>query len=96
MAPHLQAASDAEDNRGMCPLGKFVSSAYQAVGSIDGRKLQVAKRENADQMTVAAAVCEPKLKRFAMIVIGKAWPAIWRISGYRPVSIGPTQKGEEI
>lgn len=36
---------DAEDDRIMASLGKFASSAYQAVASIDDLKFQVAERE---------------------------------------------------
>jgi PAS domain S-box-containing protein len=39
---------DAEDNRVMGSLGKFASSAYQALESIDGLKFQVAEREKAE------------------------------------------------
>src|SRR5262245_2582337 len=39
---------DAEDERVMGSLGKFTSSAYQAVMSIDDLKFQVAEREKAE------------------------------------------------
>ena len=39
---------DAEDDRVMGSLGKFASSAYQAVMSIDDLKFQVAEREKAE------------------------------------------------
>src|SRR4051794_26554515 len=39
---------DAEDDRVMGSLGKFASSAYQAVMSIDDLKVQVAEREKAE------------------------------------------------
>src|SRR5215469_12345786 len=40
---------DAEDDRVMSSLGKFASSAYQAVQSIDDLTLQVAEREKAEK-----------------------------------------------
>ena len=40
---------DAEDDRVMASLGKFASSAYQAVQSIDDLRFQVAEREKAEQ-----------------------------------------------
>jgi PAS domain S-box-containing protein len=39
---------DAEDDRVMGSLGKFASSAYQALASIDDLKFQVAEREKAE------------------------------------------------
>ena len=39
---------DEEDDRVMDSLGKFASSAYQAVTSIDGLRFQVAEREKAE------------------------------------------------
>jgi PAS domain S-box-containing protein len=39
---------DAEDDRVMGSLGKFASSAYQAVTSIDDLKFQIAEREKAE------------------------------------------------
>src|SRR4029077_9376670 len=39
---------DAEDDRVMGSLGKFASSAHQAVMSIDDLKFQVAEREKAE------------------------------------------------
>jgi hypothetical protein len=36
---------DAEDDRGMASLGKFASSAYQALIHIEGLKIQVSERE---------------------------------------------------
>src|SRR5215468_11170994 len=39
---------DAEDDRVMGSLGKFASSAYQAIESIDDLKFQVAEREKAE------------------------------------------------
>src|SRR5262252_2421384 len=40
---------DAEDDRVMASLGKFASSAYQAVQSIDDLRFQVAEREKAEK-----------------------------------------------
>src|SRR5258708_29432700 len=39
---------DAEDDRVMASLGKFASSAYQALASIDDLRFQVAEREKAE------------------------------------------------
>src|SRR5215468_7286950 len=40
---------DAEDDRVMASLGKFASSAYQAVQSIENLRFQVAEREKAEK-----------------------------------------------
>jgi signal transduction histidine kinase len=40
---------DAEDNRVMASLGKFASSAYQAVESVEDLKFQIAEREKAEK-----------------------------------------------
>jgi hypothetical protein len=44
---------DAEDDRVMASLGKFTSSAYQAVAHIDDLKCQVAERQKAEQKSVS-------------------------------------------
>src|SRR5262245_45221191 len=55
---------DAEDERVMGSLGKFASSAYQAVMSIDDLKFQVAERETAeDSVPELARGLEAKIRR---------------------------------
>ena len=44
---------DAEDDRVMASLGKFASSAYQALKHIEDLKIQVAEREKADRENIA-------------------------------------------
>jgi transcriptional regulator with GAF, ATPase, and Fis domain len=44
---------DAEDDRVMASLGKFASSAYQALKHIEDIKIQVAERERADKENTA-------------------------------------------
>src|SRR5215472_558584 len=55
---------DAEDDRVMASLGKFASSAYQALVHIDDLKIQVAEREKAEtEVRKLASGLEAKIRR---------------------------------
>ena len=55
---------DAEDDRVMASLGKFASSAYQALAHIEDLKLQVAEREKAEgEVRQLASGLEAKVRR---------------------------------
>jgi hypothetical protein len=55
---------DAEDNRVMASLGKFASSAYQALMHIEDLKIQVAEREKAEaEVRQLARGLEAKVRR---------------------------------
>lgn len=55
---------DAEDDRVMASLGKFASSAYQALMHIEDLKVQVAEREKAEaEVRQLASGLEAKLRR---------------------------------
>ncbi len=55
---------DAEDDRVMDSLGKFASSAYQAVAHIEDLKVQVAEREKAEaEVRELASGLEAKVRR---------------------------------
>jgi PAS domain S-box-containing protein len=63
---------DAEDDRVMASLGKFASSAYQAVAHIDDLKFQVAERQKAEaEVRELARGLEAKVRRlFEANVVG--------------------------
>src|SRR5262249_49255645 len=65
---------DAEDDRVMASLGKFASSAYQAVAHIDNLKFQVAERQKAEaEVRDLAGGLEAKVRRlFEANVVGMA------------------------
>jgi PAS domain S-box-containing protein len=55
---------DAEDDRVMASLGKFASSAYQALAHIEELKIQVAEREKAEaEVRELASGLESKIRR---------------------------------
>ena len=55
---------DAEDDRVMASLGKFASSAYQALAHIEELKIQVAEREKAEaEVRQLASGLEAKIRR---------------------------------
>jgi PAS domain S-box-containing protein len=55
---------DAEDDRVMASLGKFASSAYQALARIEDLKIQVAEREKAEaEVRQLASGLEAKIRR---------------------------------
>ncbi|MGA8762775.1 MAG: PAS domain S-box protein, partial [Candidatus Sulfotelmatobacter sp.] len=55
---------DAEDDRVMASLGKFASSAYQALAHIEDLKIQVAEREKAEgEVRQLASGLEAKVRR---------------------------------
>src|ERR1700756_2713844 len=71
---------DAEDDRVMASLGKFASSAYQAVAYIDDLKFQVAERQKAEaEVRELARGLEAKVRRlFEANVVGIV---IWNLEG---------------
>src|SRR5690349_20258666 len=71
---------DAEDDRVMASLGKFASSAYQALAHIEELKIQVAEREKAEaEVRELARGLEAKIRRLVDAnVIGIV---IWSLEG---------------
>ena len=71
---------DAEDDRVMASLGKFASSAYQAVVYIDDLKFQVAERQKAEaEVRELARGLEARVRRlFEANVVGIA---MWNLEG---------------
>jgi PAS domain-containing protein len=71
---------DAEDDRVMASLGKFASSAYQALMHIEDLKIQVAEREKAEaEVRELARGLEAKIRRLVDAnVIGIV---IWTLEG---------------
>jgi PAS domain S-box-containing protein len=71
---------DAEDDRVMASLGKFASSAYQALVHIEDLKIQVAEREKAEaEVRELARGLEAKIRRLVDAnVIGIV---IWTLEG---------------
>jgi PAS domain S-box-containing protein len=71
---------DAEDNRIMASLGKFASSAYQALMHIEDLKIQVAQREKAEaEVRQMASGLEAKVRRLVegnVVGIG-----MWNLDG---------------
>jgi len=71
---------DAEDERVMGSLGKFASSAYQAVMSIDDLKFQVAERENAEAaVRELARGLEAKIRR--LVEANVVGIVLWNLEG---------------
>src|SRR5499433_1606171 len=71
---------DAEDDRVMGSLGKFASSAYQAVMSIDDLKFQVAERENAEAaVRELARGLEAKIRR--LVEANVVGIVLWNLEG---------------
>ena len=71
---------DAEDDRVMASLGKFASSAYQALVHIEDLKIQVAEREKAEaEIRELASGLEAKFRRLvAANVVGIV---MWNLEG---------------
>src|SRR5262249_31215704 len=71
---------DAEDERVMGSLGKFASSAYQAVMSIDDLKFQVAEREKAEaSVRELARGLEAKIRR--LVEANVVGIVLWNLEG---------------
>src|SRR5262249_42633999 len=71
---------DAEDDRIMGSLGKFASSAYQALAHIDDLKLQVAERERAEaEVRELARGLEAKIRR--LVEANVVGIVMWNLEG---------------
>jgi len=71
---------DAEDNRIMASLGKFASSAYQALVHIEDLKIQVAEREKAEaEVRELASGLEAKIRR--LVEANVVGIVIWNLEG---------------
>jgi PAS domain S-box-containing protein len=71
---------DAEDDRVMASLGKFASSAYQALAHIEELKLQVAEREKAEaEVRQLASGLEAKIRR--LVEANVVGIVMWNLEG---------------
>jgi PAS domain S-box-containing protein len=71
---------DAEDDRVMASLGKFASSAYQAVLHIEDLKFQVAEREKAEaEVRQLASGLEAKVRR--LVEANVVGIVLWNLEG---------------
>lgn len=71
---------DAEDHRVMTSLGKFASSAYQALAHIENLKIQVAEREKAEaEVRELASGLEAKVRR--LVDANVVGIAMWTLEG---------------
>jgi PAS domain S-box-containing protein len=71
---------DAEDDRVMASLGKFASSAYQALIHIEDLKFQVSKREKAEaEVRELARGLEAKIRR--LVEANVVGIAMWNLEG---------------
>lgn len=71
---------DAEDDRVMASLGKFASSAYQALTHIEDLKVQVAERENAEaEVRELAKGLEAKIRR--LVEANVVGIVMWNLEG---------------
>jgi PAS domain S-box-containing protein len=71
---------DAEDDRVMASLGRFASSAYQAVLQIENLKFQVAEREKAEaEVRELAKGLEAKIRR--LVDANVVGIALWNLEG---------------
>ena len=71
---------DAEDDRIMASLGKFASSAYQALAHIEDLKFQVAEREKAEaEVRELARGLEAKIRR--LVEANVVGIAMWNLDG---------------
>jgi PAS domain S-box-containing protein len=71
---------DAEDDRVMASLGKFASSAYQALIHIEDLKFQVAKREQAEaEVRELARGLEAKIRR--LVEANVVGIVMWNLEG---------------
>jgi PAS domain S-box-containing protein len=71
---------DAEDDRVMASLGKFASSAYQALAHIENLKVQVAEREKAEaEVRKLASRLETKVRR--LVEANVVGIVMWNLEG---------------
>ncbi len=71
---------DAEDDRVMASLGKFASSAYQALAHIEELKIQVAEREKAEaEVRELASGLEAKIRR--LVEANVVGIVMWNLEG---------------
>ena len=71
---------DAEDDRIMASLGKFASSAYQALANIEDLKFQVSEREKAEaQVRELARGLEAKIRR--LVEANVVGIVMWNLDG---------------
>ena len=71
---------DAEDDRVMASLGKFASSAYQALAHIADLKIQVAEREKAEaEVRQLASGLEAKIRR--LVEANVVGIVMWNLEG---------------
>ena len=71
---------DAEDDRIMVSLGKFASSAYQALAHIEELKIQVAEREKAEaEVRQLASGLEAKIRR--LVEANVVGIVMWNLEG---------------
>ncbi|HUA59942.1 MAG TPA: ATP-binding protein [Verrucomicrobiae bacterium] len=71
---------DAEDDRVMASLGKFASSAYQALAHIEDLKIQVAEREKAEaEIRKLASGLEAKIRR--LVEANVVGIVLWNLDG---------------
>jgi PAS domain-containing protein len=71
---------DAEDDRVMASLGKFASSAYQALVHIEDLKIQVAEREKAEaEVRELANGLEAKIRR--LVEANVVGIVLWTLEG---------------
>jgi len=71
---------DAEDDRVMASLGKFASSAYQALVHIEDLKIQVAEREKAEaEVRELASGLEAKIRR--LVEANVVGIVMWTLEG---------------
>lgn len=71
---------DAEDDRVMASLGKFASSAYQALMHIENLKIQVAEREKAEaEVRQLASGLEAKIRR--LVEANVVGIVLWNLGG---------------
>jgi len=71
---------DAEDNRVMASLGKFASSAYQALTHIEDLKFQVSEREKAEaEVRELARGLEAKIRR--LVEANVVGIVMWNLEG---------------
>jgi PAS domain S-box-containing protein len=71
---------DAEDDRVMASLGKFASSAYQALTQIENLKFQVAEREKAEaEVRELARGLEAKIRR--LVEANVVGIVMWNLEG---------------
>src|SRR5579864_7772264 len=71
---------DAEDDRVMASLGKFASSAYQALAHIEELKIQVAEREKAEaEVRQLASGLEARIRR--LVEANVVGIVMWNLDG---------------